>query len=128
MSDPRGPDPAPAEAVERAPADADANAPADADPIVDWGRTGRRMGFSIATITTLVVAGWLIVGLLDGQLRGRLLGELVGLGLLVAFAAEFVIVGGAALRGMLRAGERGDRLAGDDVSLLPPQVLRRRRR
>lgn len=97
-------------------------------PIVDWGRTARRMAISVATISTVIVVAWLGFGVVHGQLRGRLLGELIGLGLLAAFAAEFVIVGGAALRGMLRAGDRGDRLAGADVSLLPPQILRRRRR
>jgi hypothetical protein len=39
---------------------------------------------------------------------------------------EFVVVGGSALRGMLRAGERGERLASGDVMLLPPQVRRKR--
>ena len=39
---------------------------------------------------------------------------------------EFVVVGGSALRGMLRAGERGERLSGRDVMLLPPQVRRKR--
>ena len=50
-----------------------------------------------------------------------------GLALALLFVAEVVIVGGSALRGMLAAGERGDRLASSDVSLLPPQLTRRRR-
>jgi hypothetical protein len=97
-------------------------------PVVDWGRTGRRMAISMGTISAVVVIGWLVLGVVGGELRGRLLGELVGLGLLVAFVVEVVVVGGAALRGMLRAGDRGDRLAGNDVSVLPPQILRRGRR
>lgn len=106
----------------------EAHEPEPLPPVVDWTRTGRRMGMSLAVIGTSIVVIWLVAGVVSGQLRGRLLGELVGLGLLAAFLVEVVVVGGAALRGVLRAGDRGERLAGSDVSLVPPQVLRRRRR
>lgn len=95
--------------------------------IVDWMRTARRMRLVLSTLGALVVIGWLGLGLVtDAGFRPRLLAELAGIAVLLAFLAEIVVVGGAALRGMLRAGERGDRLAGDDVSLLPPQLRRRR--
>lgn len=97
-------------------------------PIVDWRRTARRMGVALSVIGVVVLVTWLVVGALHGGVDGRLLGELVGYGLLVAFVIEFLVVGGAAIRGMLAAGARGDRLAEDDVSLLPPQLTRRRRR
>jgi len=97
--------------------------------IVDWPRTGRRMRRVALVLAGLVVVAWVARGLLsDAGFTGRSLGELVGLALLVAFVAEVVVVGGAALGGMLRAGERGERLAGSDVSLLPPQLRRSRKR
>ncbi len=96
--------------------------------IVDWGRTARRMRWLLAVLSLVVVLAWLGVGFAgDGPSLG-LLGELVGFALLAAIAGEVVIVGGSALRGMLTAGARGERLASADVSLLPPQLTRRRRR
>lgn len=96
--------------------------------IVDWHRTARRIRLVLSSLAVVVLGTWLAVGVLGEQgLQPRLLAELVGLALLLAFLAEVVVVGGAALRGMLRAGEQGERLAGSDVSLLPPQLTRRRR-
>lgn len=98
-------------------------------PIVDWRRTGRRMWLVLRVLAVLVVLAWLALGIALGDgLRLALLGELAGIALLVAFVAEVVVVGGSALRGMLVAGSRGERLAGRDVSLVPPQLMRRRRR
>lgn len=106
----------------------DAQATAHAHPpIVDWGRTARRLRWQLGVIGALVVAAWLVVGIARGQLGLRLLAEFVGFGVLLAFVVEVVVVGGSAVRGLLAAGERGDRLAGSDVSLLPPQLRRRRR-
>jgi hypothetical protein len=95
--------------------------------VVDWPRTIGRLRRSLAAIAVIVVVAWLVMGAVAGALDARLLAELAGLGLLASFLVEVVVVGGGALRGMLRAGERGDRLSGGDVSLLPPQVTRRRR-
>jgi hypothetical protein len=121
------PTPAASEAVGRGePADA-----VDGDEdhhLVDWARTGRRLRRQAVILGTLVLVAWVVVAVRDGGLSGRTLAELVGVGVLLAIAAEIVIVGGAALRGMLAAGERGERLAQQDVSLLPPQVTRRLRR
>lgn len=100
----------------------------DERPLIDWARTGRRLRRVAALLAILVVVAWLVIGLVgDSGFQLRLLGELAGLGLLVAIAAEVVIVGSVALAGMLRAGERGERLAGSDVSLLPPQLRRGQR-
>lgn len=97
-------------------------------PLIDWARTGRRLRRVAAFLASLVVVAWVVLGLAgDSGFQLRLLGELVGLGLLVAIAAEVVIVGSVALAGMLRAGEQGERLAGSDVSLLPPQLRRGQR-
>ena len=97
-------------------------------PVVDWSRTARRMRTMVLGIGGVVITAWLAIGLLGTGLSWSLLGELAGFGLFAVFASEVVIVGGSALAGMLRAGERGDRLSGNDVSLLPPQLTRRRRR
>lgn len=55
----------------------------------------------------------------DGWSPGAL-GNWVGLALLGMFVVEVIVVGGSAVRGMLRAGDRGERLAGPDVGLFPP--------
>jgi hypothetical protein len=107
-------------------ADAD-RAAAEGPRIVDWHRTGRRLRRQLVVIAGLVVVAWLVLAVRAGGPSLRALAELVGLGVLLAVAAEIVVVGGAALRGLLAAGERGDRLASADVSLLPPQVSRRLR-
>ena len=97
-------------------------------PVVDWSRTARRLRGVLTGIGAVVVATWLGLGFGTGELSLGALGELVGIGMLVAFVLEAIIVGGSALRGLLAAGARGDRLASGDVSLLPPQLTRRRRR
>lgn len=100
----------------------------DRPPVVDFPRTVRRLRTSLMVVGSLVLLGWLVVGAVGDQGWSlRLLAELVGIGLFVSFAVEVVVVGGSAARGLLGAGERGDRLAGADVSLLPPQLTRRRR-
>lgn len=96
-------------------------------PLVDWSRTARRLRRLVLVVGAGVVVTWLTVGALGAGFVLTALAELVGLGLLVVIAGEVVVVGGSALRGMLAAGERGDRLASGDVSLLPPQLTRRRR-
>ncbi len=96
-------------------------------PLIDWSRTARRMRRVALVLAVAVVAGWVVYGVVgDGGFGVRMLGELTGFALLAVIVAEVVVVGGAALTGMLRAGERGERLAGSDVSLVPPQLRRRR--
>lgn len=95
-------------------------------PVVDYAATWARMRRSLAAIGVLIVVAWLTRGALGGGLDVRTLAEFLGLGVLLSFAAEVVIIGGSAVRGMLAAGERGDRLSSPDVSLLPPQVGRRK--
>ncbi len=95
--------------------------------ILDWPGTARRLRRSALGLAAVVVTVFVVVSLSRGEATLGLLGELVGLALLVAFLIEVVVVGRAALRAMLTAGERGERLAGQDVGLLPPQLLRRAR-
>lgn len=93
-------------------------------PLLDWARIGRRIGWSAAALGTLAVATWLVVGLASGGPALADLGGYLGLAAGGMFVAELVVVGGAAVRALLRAGERGERLAQRDVGLLPPQVTR----
>lgn len=99
----------------------------DGSGIVDWVGTARRLRRTLVGLFGLVVVGFAVLSAARGRVEPLLLAELVGLALLVAFAIEVVVVGGAALKGMLAAGERGERLSSQDVGLLPPQVLRRAR-
>ena len=94
--------------------------------LVDWRRTALRVRRSVLVLGALVVLGWLVTGLLGDGLRLGALGGWVGLGMAVLFVVEVVVVGGAAVRGMLRAGAEGERLAGSDVGLLPTRWRRRR--
>lgn len=99
----------------------------DGGGLIDWARTARRLARVLTGLALVVLATFAVLSTVRGEIRPALLAELVGLALLVAFAIEVVVVGGSALRGMLAAGERGERLASTDVGLLPPQVLRRAR-
>jgi hypothetical protein len=97
-------------------------------PIIDWSRTARRLRTILLVIGGTAAVSWLVLGLLGDGPTLQLLAELVGIGILLTFAVEVVVVGGVAIRGMFTAGARGDRLAGQDVFLLPPQLLRGQRR
>ena len=90
--------------------------------LVDWGRTGRRVRTGVLVLGVVVLAAWVALSLAGGGFDLGTLGGLVGLAFLALFVLELVVVGGAALRGMLRAGERGERLASGGVGLLPPRM------
>lgn len=96
-------------------------------PLVDYACMGRRMRLAAAVLGGFAVVTWLVAIPFIGADGGRLAG-LLGLAVLGMFCVEVAVVGGGALRGMLRAGERGDRLAGSDVGITPPQLTRRGRR
>ena len=106
-------------------ADTDAHAD-DGARIVDFARAGRRVRRSALLLFPAALVGWLAVGLVGGGPDPADLGAWGGLALLGMFLVEVVVVGGSALRGMLAAGDRGERLAGGDVGLLPPQLTGRR--
>lgn len=98
----------------------------DAVPlIVDFPRAARRIRASAVVLGGLAVVGWLVTGVVDGGLDPGDLGGWIGVALFGMFLVELVVVGGSALRGMLNAGDRGERLAGGDVGLLPPQLTGR---
>ena len=106
-----------------APIEADAAVHGDDVRVLDPGAIARRLGRTLAIIATGVVALWLVEVVRRGDPALDRLGTLVGLGLAAAFVGEVVVVGGGAVRGLLAAGERGERLAGSDVTLLPPQLV-----
>lgn len=91
-------------------------------PIVDFARAARRLRASALVLGAAAVVGWLVAGVVGDGVRLADLGGWIGAALLGMFLVEVVVVGGSALAGMLRAGDRGERLAGGDVGLLPPQV------
>jgi cation transporter-like permease len=95
--------------------------------LVDFPRTARRLRRSLALLSVATLSLWLVGGALDGALTLRGLSELVGVALLLALLLEVLVVGGAAVGGALRAGGRGERLASEEVRLVPPQLRRRRR-
>ncbi len=101
---------------------------ADEVHLVDWHRVGRRVRASALVLGGLAVLAWVVTGAVGDGIVLSDLWNWIGLGLLAMFVAEVIFVGGSALRGMLRAGEEGERLAGGDVGILPPQVTRRIRR
>lgn len=103
------------------------HAPSAAPPIVDFSRAARRVRRSALVLGSVAVVGWSIAGAVTGGPDPADLGAWGGLALLGMFLVEVVVVGGSALRGMLNAGDRGERLAGGDVGLLPPQLSRGRR-
>lgn len=90
--------------------------------LVDWGRAGRRVRASVLVLAAGVLLAWVVLSLVGDGFEARTLGGLLGLAFAVLFVVELVVVGGAALRGMLRAGERGERLASRGVGLLPPRI------
>ena len=98
------------------------------ESVVDFAATGRRLRRMAMLAGAAVPIIWLTAGVAGPwDLSWRLLAEIVGWGVLAMSVIEVAIVGSSAIAGMLRAGERGDRLASGDVSLVPPQVRRKRR-
>jgi cation transporter-like permease len=96
--------------------------------IVDHTGIARRLRRWLVLLLAATLLAWLIGGLVgDGPTLSGLMG-LLGVAVLLALLVEVVVVGGAAVAGALRAGERGDRLAAPDVTLLPPQLAARLRR
>ncbi len=96
--------------------------------LIDHARLARRLRRWLVLLLGATLAAWLLGGVVgDGPtLRG--LTGLLGVAVLLALLIEIVVVGGAAVGAALRAGERGHRLAADDVTLLPPQIASRVRR
>jgi hypothetical protein len=96
--------------------------------LVDYELTARRLRRSLTLLAAAALVLWLVGGAVRGGLSLRGLVELSGVALLLALLVEFLVVGGAAVGGALRAGGRGERLSSDDVRLVPPQLQARRGR
>lgn len=97
--------------------------PPDTDPLVSWRHVGHQLGkTALGGLVGAVAAG--LIAKLSGTPAPTALGVALGVGALVAVGGAIWLVAGSAWRGMLRAGERGERLAGDDVGLTPPKLRR----
>lgn len=78
-------------------------------------------------IVGLLALGWATVAVvgagaaLAAGASGAIAPLVVGVASFGLLASVVGVVAASALRGMLRAGERGERLAGGDVGLLPPK-------
>lgn len=94
------------------------------DELLDHGRTVQRV-----RVLAVAVGGFASVGLVGSWLAGgpSLDAFLLwaGLAVLVIVLGAIAIVTTAAVHGMLRAGDRGERLADRDVGLVPPQLRSR---
>jgi len=96
--------------------------------IIDHAGVARRLRRWLVLLLLGTIGAWLVGGRVgDGPTLSGLAG-LLGVAVLLALLVEVLVVGGAAVAGALRAGERGHRLAASDVTLLPPQLAGRFRR
>jgi hypothetical protein len=96
-------------------------------PLIDWSRLGRRMAVVALGWVLVIALGAAVTAALAGLTRGALLLWL-GLGAVGLVASAITLIAASAVGGMVRAGDRGQRLSSDDVGLSPPQVRRRARR
>lgn len=94
--------------------------------LVDWEATARRLRRSSLVLLGSGLLAWVVTSLVRGAWSPASLGNWLGLALLAMFVAEVVVVGGSAVRGLLRAGDAGERLSSGDVGLLPPARRRER--
>ncbi len=109
-------------AVAGADDDNDAAATGSHEPLrlVDWEATAHRLRRSSLVLLGFGLVAWVVTSAVDGQWTRAGLGNWLGLALLAMFVVEVVVVGGSAVRGLLRAGDAGERLSHGDVGLLPP--------
>lgn len=93
--------------------------------LLEHGRTARRVRRLVVIVGVLGLVGFAATWLVDGGLSADVFLLWAGLVALAAVLGAMVIVAAAAFRGMLRAGDRGERLADRDVGLIPPQLRAR---
>jgi len=92
--------------------------------LLDHGRIARRLRRWLVLLLVATTSVWLVAGLLGDGPTIRGLAELFGVAVLLALLVEVVVVGGAAVGALLRAGAQGERLSSPDVALVPPQLMR----
>lgn len=132
MTPPDPPPEPPPDAPVEPTADVPAHEPAPDDPVgrgpgpalVEWEATARRLRRSSTVLLSVAVVAWVVSSLVTGAWRLATLGNWLGLALGLMFLVEVVVVGGSAVRGLLRAGDRGERLSSHDVGLFPPTPRR----
>jgi hypothetical protein len=94
-------------------------------PLVEWSRVGRAIARLALGWTALALGGVAVGAALGTQAIAQLSLAIAPFGLLASVVG---VVGVSALGAMLRAGERGERLAGADVGLMPPRARGSRQR
>jgi len=100
--------------------------PARAGALLDF----RPLAARLQTVAGVLALATLVAIVVDGLRNGlsfAIMGRWIGLFVAVLLVAAAVSVALHALSGLGAAGRRGERLAGDDVRLLPPVPTRRRR-
>lgn len=98
---------------------------AERHDLLEHGRTARRVRWLVVTVGALTVLGLAATWIATGGISPDAFVLWLGLAALVTVLGAMAIVALAALRGMLRAGDRGERLADRDVGLIPPQLRSR---
>ncbi len=93
--------------------------------LLDHGRIARRLRRWLVLLLVATTVAWLVGGLLREGPTLRGFAELLGVAVLLALLVEVLVVGGAAVGALLRAGAEGERLSSPDVSLVPPQMMAR---
>ncbi|MDP9023720.1 MAG: hypothetical protein M3N57_13690, partial [Actinomycetota bacterium] len=90
-------------------------------PLVDFTWVRRCIGVVGAVWAAVAVLGAVVSAGLGGGLSAAAVRLWLGVAALGTVVSAVGLVAWSALGGMVRAGDRGDRLAGDDVGLLPPR-------
>lgn len=88
---------------------------------MDWSRVGRRLVRLLVLVAAVAFLGVAVSWSLSGELTRAAVLLWLGISALLLVVGAVLVVSVSAWRGMLRAGDRGERL-GSDVGLLPPQI------
>lgn len=94
---------------------------------MDWHAVWRRLVRVLVLVAAVAVLGVAVSWGLTGELTRAGVLLWLGISALLLVVGTVLVVSVSAWRGMLRAGDRGERLGGGDVGLLPPQVRSRDR-
>lgn len=89
---------------------------------MDWSGVGRRLVRVLIAVAAVAILGVAVSWSLTGEPTRTAVLLWLGIAALLLVVGTVLVVSVSAWRGMLRAGDQGERLGGGDVGLLPPQV------